>query len=150
MKKKKGLNNPSSNKEDMKGKLGYIQPIILLILILIFGYLLLYPSVSYQVLTVNIYGTTQSKVNSIDIVYLNKPTIDIFSKSNPKGPFTLKLELIINKDGQSINSTLYNVGIGESNFPITGGNIQKPVIMKYKLYFNDNLLDSNEQIIADK
>jgi len=57
--------------------------------------------------------------------------------------FLMWLGELITEKGENITTTkIYNIGRGESNFPVEGKHLQGPIIIKYKLYIDDNLLDS--------
>ena len=106
----------------MKGKKSAIQILGLLLIVVIFGYLFLYPSVTQQTLTLFIDGSNfqSAKINSMKLGYVNKPALSIFSRSNPSGDLTLELNILDENGNTVLYGKILNVGLGESTFESTG------------------------------
>jgi len=118
----KGLNNYRYNKEKMRGKSGYIQLLLsLIITIILLGLLFLYPFSKTQIFVISISRLDKKVIiDYTDIEYLRKPVIDIFTKSNPKSNMRLDITILDGEGNHLINQEIKDVGFGESRFKIEG------------------------------
>ncbi len=120
-----------------------ISPWMAVGIVIVLGLLFLYPLTIKQYFGVLITGDENGIVGVSNIGFedMKRPIINLFSKKNPQGGFNLEM-LVINESGNIIiNSTLYNLGIGESNFPISGESIDGNMIIDYSLYYNKRIID---------
>lgn len=152
---KKDLNNHNHKQNDMgllgvgRGILGlpvrYTALIIILLFIpfiVLFGFLFLFPLIETQSLTVNIaLIDNQLEINSMDIVNIKKPLINIFSKSNPISNYRLKIDIVEIETDKRISESIENVGLGKSIFPISEDRLEGAIELTIGLHLDKKLLD---------
>ena len=115
------------------------------ILILVIAVAFFLPLSSKQYFNVIVTGSDQnSKVADIGFLDIKGPAIEIFSRSNPPGQLNLDV-LVTNQTGDTlVNTTLYNLGLGELNFPVTGPIIKGNLTINYALYHNNVIVDKGK------
>lgn len=102
--------------------------LLLIVLLLSVTYLFLIPIIKYRAIVLSVGGSqTSPKIDYINIEILNRPTIDLFSRSNPQGDLKFKILLINEKSVRLLDIELLSIGQGKSIFELRGelkGNIQ--------------------------
>ena len=117
-------------------------------IILIIAFLFLVPVIEKQYFIININGNNENaKIDSINLVIISKPLLDIFAKTNPSG--NLKLEVdISNKTGWSLlNGQALNVGEGQSIFVIKDKILRGDLTINSILLYNNNNIDNKREEI---
>lgn len=144
---KKGLNKDKYLEENMNRKKGQIFIFLLVGFIIFLGFAFLYPYKESQILVISIGGDRQTtNVDFAGILSIDKPTIDIFSRSNPKGNLRIDLQVFSGEE-RIVNINLFNIGLGQSKFDIDGTFSSGDYTIITTVYEGNRLLDRDERQI---
>lgn len=145
MKKQKTLKGPTFRDiiMNIKGDLWQILTPLIMIIVLEMAFFL--PIVSQQTLNVDIRGIENSAVvNSINIVNIKKPLVDIFSKTNPTNGYTLIVSIVSKDDNKPLlTANIFGMGSGNSVYVINGKSISGNISTSYILLYNNITLSQN-------
>lgn len=136
--------NPARKNGERYEIMANVSPLIGLAIIVLLGIFFLAPLSTQQNFNVVLTGNNENAVvSNIGFSDINKPIINLFSRTNPQGTFNLQIT-IKNVAGAVItNSTLYNLGLGESNFPVSGTPFKGNLTIEYSLYYNNKMINQN-------